>query len=1270
MSEYEGIDPSALGPNMWLVDEMYRRYRENPEGVDEKWREFFEDFRPRLGEGDTAGRAGSSLRAASPHPTPRSATTPARSEAPSAPPSVEEAPAGAPPEPLPVDEAAKGTVAPAGVGVAKGEAAKRPERAPSPSEGLSQVPTVPAQGIPEGAERIRFAAERVVKNMEASLDVPTATSFRFVPAKLLEENRRVVNRFLTAGGGGKVSFTHLIGYAVLRALESVPVMKSSFLEVDDEPYVVRHEIVNLGLAVDVEKDDGSHSLLVPNIKRANEMDFAQFWAAYEDVIRRVRTSKLTPDDFAGTTVTITNPGTIGTQLSVPRLLPGQGLIVGVGRIDYPAEWQGADPATLATLGVGKLIGVTSTYDHRVIQGAESGLFLAKLEDVLTGGGEFYEDVFASLRVPYEPVRWSSDHGAPLDRAGADGYVEKQSRVLRLVNMYRVRGHLLANLNPLGGETILKHGELDPAFHGLSVWDLDREFFADDLPGPRQRSLREILDLLRDAYCQTIGIEYRHIQEPDQKRWIEERVEGVSRDLPDEDKHHILERLNAAEGFEKFLHTKYVGHKRFSLEGAESLIPMLDVLLEDASESGTEQVVMGMAHRGRLNVLVNIVGKSYGRVFREFEGDIDPETVQGSGDVKYHVGATGKFTGRNGKTVTVELASNPSHLEAVDPVVEGMARATQDVFFGQDRSKVLPVLLHGDAAFAGQGVVAETFGMSALPGFTTGGTVHIVVNNQLGFTTAPSAGRSSVYATDIAKMVQAPIFHVNGDDPEACVWVTRLALAFRQRFRKDVVLDLVCYRRYGHNEGDDPSYTQPLMYRAIDEHRSVRKLYMEKLVNRGDITLDEAEAALEDYRKRLDEAFEETKESAPPSADRRRTRPRPLGVLPPLQTGVDRKVLDRVLERVTTWPSDFHPHPKLAKQLERRRDLLDKDAVDWSLGEALAFGSLLLEGIPVRLSGQDSRRGTFSQRHAVLVDYETDRKFYPLANLSPDQGAFLVYDSPLNEFASLGFEYGESVVAKDALVCWEAQFGDFINEAQVIVDQFIASGEDKWGQTSGVIVLLPHGYEGQGPEHSSARIERFLQLAAEDNIQVVVPTTPAQYFHLLRRQVHRDIRKPLIVFTPKSLLRLPAARSRTQELSLGHFRELIPEVKDLEAEGVRSAILCSGKIYYELSAAREKSGRDDVAILRLEQLYPFPREQLLEALGTYPNLMALRWVQEEPEHMGAYYYLHTVLHSGLPEGVAFSHVSREESASPAAGSATLHDQEQQELLAAAFEELRT
>jgi 2-oxoglutarate decarboxylase len=1205
MSGYEDIDPSALGPNMWLIDEMYRRYREDSDAVGPAWREFFEDFTPTIPKTD-----GPTAEA----PAPPASETPAP-PAPRKPPVLRDGP----------------------------------------------------EAIPEGAERLRFAAERIAKNMQASLTVPTATSFRFAPAKLLEENRRVINRFLaTTRGGGKVSFTHLVGWAVVRALEAVPVMKSSYREIDGAPYVVRAENVNLGLAVDVEKEGGGRTLLVPNIKGASELDFAGFWAAYEDVIRRVRANKLSPDDFAGTTVTLSNPGTIGTQLSVPRLMAGQGLIVATGRIDYPTEYQGADPDALARLGVGKVIGTTSTYDHRVIQGAESGLFLGKIEELLLGGDDFYEEVFASLGIPYEPVRWTADRGALRD--GGDGQLEKQASVLRLINMYRVRGHLLANLNPLGAGEVLSHPELDPGYHGLSVWDLDRRFFVDDLPGDQQRPLRQVLDLLRDAYCQTIGFEFMHIQEPDQKRWVQQRVEGVDRDLPLEDKGHILERLNAAEGFERFLHSRYVGHKRFSLEGSESLIPMLDFLLEDASAAGVEHVVMGMAHRGRLNVLVNVVGKSYARVFREFEGDIDPESIQGSGDVKYHLGTIGKFTGRDGVTLTVELASNPSHLEAVDPVVEGMARAEQDAQYGQDRSKVLPVLLHGDAAFAGQGVVAETIGMSALPGFTTGGTVHVVVNNQLGFTTAPTAGRSSEYATDIAKMVQAPIFHVNGDDPEACVWATRMALAFRQEFRKDVVIDLVCYRRYGHNEGDDPSYTQPLMYAHIDQHRSVRKLYMQSLVNRGDITLEEAEAALEDYRSRLEQAFEETKESRPPTAPATLRRYEPIGVVPSVETGVERPILDQVLAAVTSWPADFTPHPKLAKQLERRRDLLGSDAADWSLGEALAFGSLLLEGIPVRVTGQDVRRGTFSQRHAVLVDHATDRKWYPLAHLSENQGAFLIYDSPLNEFAALGFEYGESIVAKDALVCWEAQFGDFINEAQVIVDQFIVSGEDKWGQTSGLVLLLPHGFEGQGPEHSSARLERFLQLAAEDNIQVTVPSTPAQYFHLLRRQMHRDIRKPLIVATPKSLLRLPDARSRTEEFVRGHFHELLPDPAKPEAGRVRALILCSGKLYYELARHREEERLDHVAILRLEQLYPFPGDQILRAIEAYPNAREVRWAQEEPENMGADAFVHSQLHSLIPDRIALGHAARPESASPAAGSATMHELEQQALIREVFEGL--
>lgn len=1195
MSAYRDIDPSVLGPNMWLIDEMYRRYREDPEAVGEAWSDFFRDFTPALGE---------------------------RVEA------VEAA----------------------------------PSRARADDARATTSPEVRAPGPPPGAERLRFGRERLAKNMAASRELPTATSFRIIPAKLLEENRRVINRFLAGSRGGKVSFTHLMGWAVVRALESVPALKQSFAEYDGEPYAIRRDVVNLGLAVDVRKEDGSRSLVVPNIRGAEAMAFRQFWAAYEDLIRRVRANKLSPDDFRGTTVTLSNPGTIGTQLSVPRLMPGQGLIVATGRVDYPSEYQGADPATMAELGVGKVVGVTSTYDHRVIQGAESGEFLGKLEELLLGGSEFYEEVFASLGIPYQPVRWSSDRAGP-DRDGAN--MEKQAHVLRLINMYRVRGHLLANLNPLGSE-VLSHPELDPAWHGLSVWDLDREFFVDDLPGSPRQTLRTVLDLLRDSYCQTAGFEYMHIQEPDQKRWIQRRIEGVARDLPEADKRHVLEQLNGAEAFERFLHSKYVGHKRFSLEGAESLIPMLDAILEDASAAGMERVIMGMAHRGRLNVLANVVGKSYSKIFREFEGDIDPESIQGSGDVKYHLGTTGKHTSRAGQAITVELASNPSHLEAVDPVVEGMARGTQDELRDEQRVRVLPLLVHGDAAFAGEGVVAETFGMSLLPGYRTGGTLHIVVNNQLGFTTPAMRGRSSLYATDIAKMVQAPIFHVNGDDPEACVWVTRLAFAFRQAFAKDVVIDLVCYRRYGHNEADDPSLTQPIMYAAIDQHRSVRKLYMEHLVNRGDITVDDAEAALQDYRRRLDRAFDETRESAPPPSTADRKRPEPPAVLPPVDTGVARATLNRVLSAITTLPPDFAVHPKLARQLERRRDALERDAVDWAMGEAFAFGSLVLEGTPVRVTGQDTRRGTFSQRHAVLYDQVDERRYFPLQNLAPGQAPFLIYDSPLNEFATLGFEYGVSVAAKDALVCWEAQFGDFANEAQVIIDQFLASGEDKWGQTSGLVLLLPHGFEGQGPEHSSARIERFLALCAEDNMQVTVPSTPAQYFHLLRRQMHRDVRKPLVVFTPKSLLRLPAARSRAREFTDGHFQEVLPDPTDGGGEGVTRVLLCSGKIFYELLGRRDKDARKDVAILRLEQLYPFPAAQLARAMRGYPNARRLVWVQEEPENMGSYRFLHQRLDRGLPEGVRFSHACRQESGSPATGSASVHAREQRALVDQAFE----
>lgn len=1192
------IDRDSFGPNQWLVEEMYRQYQENPKAVGESWQDFFEDYVP---PGDPARIKGavSSRREARPEPVKEP---------------VEE----------PVEEAV-----------------------------VSQVPS--------DASPLRGVAARIAENMEASLGIPTATSVRTIPAKLLEENRRVINRWLGGHRGGKVSFTHIIGWAILKALQARPAMNASYLDVDGKPHVVQRKYVNFGLAVDVEKSDGSRVLLVPNIKDAQDLDFAGFFACYEELIRKVRNNDLALEDFAETTVTLTNPGTVGTRLSVPRLMTNQGVIVGTGVIGYPPEYEGADPRSLANMGVGKVMTITSTYDHRVIQGAESGLFLAQVHELLVGSERFYDEIFASLRVPYEPVRWSSDRAPASDR---DSELEKQSRVIQLINMYRVRGHLLADLNPIAWE-VLSHPELDISHYGLSVWDLDREFLTDGLAGPPRQTLRQILDALRDAYARTIGVEYMHISEPDEKRWIQQRVEAPADELPVEDKKHILERLNAAEGFERFLHAKYTGHKRFSLEGAESLIPMLDELLNTAADQGMVEVVMGMSHRGRLNVLANVVGKPLREIFKEFEGDVDEDTVQGSGDVKYHLGITGRFTSRKGNDLGVVLASNPSHLEAVDPVVEGMARAKQDLLGEETYDKVLPVLLHGDAAFAGQGVVAETLNMSRLQGYRTGGTVHVVVNNLIGFTTAPKSGRSTTYATDVAKMIQAPILHVNGDDPEACVRVMKLAFAYRQAFHRDVVIDLMCYRRYGHNEADEPAFTQPLMYAQIDQRRSVRKLYTEYLLNKGELTVEDAEKSFEDFRGLMQTAFEETKGAG--KNVRALRPPEPTGVLAAVDTGVDRDRLGYIHSILTSFPIGFHPHPKLQRQIEKRSDMLERDAIDWSAAEALAFGSLLLEGFSVRLSGQDSRRGTFSQRHAVLIDHETGEEFQPLTNLGQGQAPFRIFDSLLSEFAAMGFEYGYSVANGDALVCWEAQFGDFVNEAQVVIDQFLVAGEDKWGQESGLVLLLPHGYEGQGPEHSSARLERFLTLAAEDNIQVVQPTTPAQYFHVLRRQLQRSVRKPLIVLTPKWLLRLPDARSKTDELVSGSFRETLDDVQLEDRAAVKRILVCSGKIAYPLAGARNEK-KAAAAVVRLEQFYPFPKDQLTEIFATYPNADEVVWVQDEPENMGGWAFIHHRLRDGLDKRLTLKVVARAESASPATGSHRVHEQEQRELLDKALENL--
>ena len=937
-------------------------------------------------------------------------------------------------------------------------------------------------------------------------------------------------------------------------------------------------------------------------------------------------------------------------------MPGQGVIVGVGSIDYPAEFEGADTRNLSSLGVSKVVTVTSTYDHRIVQGAESGLFLKRVHELLLGDHNFYDDIFASLDMPYEAVKWRPDTSA-MNRE--ETMLAKQMAVAKLIRVHRVRGHRIADLDPLRWKEPHMPRELDPATYGLTIWDLDREFLTDGVGGVDKMRLGDLLGVLRDAYCRTIGVEYMHIQSTDEQQWVQERVENGYEQPTKDEKHRILERLNAAESFEKFLATKYVGTKRFGIEGAESAIPILDEILSHAADDGLDSAVMGMAHRGRLNVLSNIMGKDYEAIFSEFEGHLDPSSVQGSGDVKYHLGIKGKYVSRSGADISVELAANPSHLETVDPIVMGMVRAKQDQIDPPGSYPVLPLLIHGDAAFAGQGVVAECLAMSDIGGYRIGGTIHLIINNQIGFTTAPQFARSSIYCSDVAKTVQAPIFHVNGDDPEACVKVARLAWDYRQRFHKDVVIDMVCYRRHGHNEGDDPSYTQPLMYKAISDRRSVRKLYVETLVRRGDITIEEAEQALSDFHGKLQTALDETRSQDPGDVKAARP-PKPVGVLPHIPTGVERSRLDEIFAKLTDYPEGFTVHPKLAKQFDTRAKMYADGDVDWALAEAMAYGSLVQEGQPVRLTGEDSRRGTFSHRHAALIDYENGDAWIPLDNLESADAKFWVFDSLLSEYAALGYEYGYSHANREALVVWEAQFGDFINGAQIIIDQYIVAAEDKWNQQNGVVLLLPHGYEGQGPEHSSARIERFLTLAAEDNMQVVNTTTAANFFHLLRRQVHSERHTPLIVFSPKSGLRLKQTRSHIDELTSGSFQEVLDDPGDLDANAVRRIVFCSGKVAWDAIAERDKRN-EPVAVVRIEQLYPLPTEQMLAILRKYPNATELRWLQEEPENMGAWNFIEHNTWRVKDQGYDLRHVARVASGSPATGSKAIHDQELAQLM---------
>ena len=1242
---------SQFGPNEWLVEEMYQRFLDDPASVDTAWHDFFVDYRP--GPVPAAGTLNGAPAAAppAPSPPPAAATTPAPAQDTHATGNG----AATPPQPL----APPGLLTPP---VQPSQPSK--PAAGSTSQAAPKLTKATDAGEDGEVSPLRGAAALVVKNMQSSLSVPTATSVRSAPAKLLADNRVVINNQLRRTRGGKISFTHLIGYAVVRALLDHPSMNRHFAEVDGKPTVVAPEHVNLGLAIDLPARDGGRTLVVASIKGCESMSFAQFWQSYEEIIRKARSGQLTAADFAGTTVSLTNPGTLGTNHSVPRLMAGQGTIVGVGAMEYPAAFQGASDERLADLGVSKVITLTSTYDHRIIQGAESGAFLRRIHEVLLGEDGFYDDIFTSLRIPYEPVRWVQDI--------PEGQIDKTARVLEMIDAYRTRGHLMADTDPLNYRQ-RRHPDLDVLSHDLTLWDLDRSFPVGGFSGKQQMRLRDVLGVLRDAYCRTVGAEYMHISNPEQRAWLQQRIE-VPHSKPDvAEQKYVLSKLNAAEAFETFLQTKYVGQKRFSLEGAETVIPLLDAVLDKSAEHGMDEVVIGMPHRGRLNVLANIVGKPISQIFREFEGNLDPGQAHGSGDVKYHLGAEGKFFRMFGDGETkVSLASNPSHLEAVDPVLEGVVRAKQDLLDqGPEGFGVLPVAMHGDAAFAGQGVVAETLNLALLRGYRTGGTVHVVINNQVGFTTAPDSARSSQYCTDVAKMIGAPVFHVNGDDPEACVWVAKLAVEYRQRWHNDVVIDMVCYRRRGHNEGDDPSMTQPAMYDVIDAKRSVRKMYTESLIGRGDISMADAEHALRDFSSQLEHVFNEVHEletgAAQPSPSVEEEQ------LPPstLTTSVPLEVVHRIGDAHVNLPDGFTVHPRVEPVLQRRALMSREGDVDWAYAEILAFGSLVMDGRIVRLSGQDSRRGTFVQRHSVVIDRKTGEEYYPLRNLSPDQERFMPYDSALSEFAAVGFEYGYSVANPSAFVAWEAQFGDFVNGAQPIIDEFISSSEAKWGQTSDLVMLLPHGHEGQGPDHSSGRIERFLQLCAEGSMTVALPSEPSNYFHLLRRQAMDGVRRPLVVFTPKSGLRSKAVVSPLDEFTSGRFRTVIddPRYRDHEgpADGIRKVLLCAGKIYYELATACEARGVTDTAIVRIEQLYPLPKRRLLEVLERYPNAADLRWVQEEPANQGAWPFFGLA----LPEqcGGPFNgirRISRRRMAAPAPGSSRVHEVEQAQLITRAFD----
>ena len=1147
------------------------------------------------------------------------------------------------------------------------------------------------------AKVLRGPAGMLAKAMDESREIPTATSFRTLAVDTLDAKRKALNGAL-AERGLKVSFTHLIAWAIVEAGKEWRSMARTFEERDGKPNVIDHGQINLGIAVDIEKKDGSRALMVPCITAADADDFKRFHADYEDLVRKTRENSLTADDFRGTNITLTNPGGLGTIASVPRLMKAQGTIIATGSIAYPPEWAHATPDKLRALGVSKVMTMTSTYDHRIIQGAESGSFLRRIDQLLTGDDEFYEKVGASLEIDASVTSTAHPASAsapPLATSTAmavappsvtgtpdEELLQAVQAATSLLKAYRTHGHLAAHLNPLGGD-----GKGDPALEPENL-NLTPELMG-KIPasilriGVAGETLLDALPRMRDAYCGTIAYQIEHLSSHQQRMWLREMIEtGAHRqELEKDEKRALLHRLIQVFQFERFIQKAYLGQKMFSIEGLDATVPMIDELATLARKNGADQVGIGMAHRGRLTVLAHNLGRSIESIMAEFEGAKALDAVKrtdalrhgGTGDVKYHHGAEGLFESGEGD-VRMRLSPNPSHLEFVGAVVEGGARSAQTGREGprlhHDPKVALPLLLHGDAAFPGQGVVAETLNIQSLEGYATGGTVHIIQDNQVGFTTDPQEGRSTPYASDMAKGFNVPIIHVNADAVEDCIAAARLAIAYRDRFARDVVIDLIGYRRYGHNETDEPAYTQPQLAAQIKKHPPISEIYAKQLVEEG--VIDEAAVAA-DGEERRDELsgilkglrskieageFEDPTVTGTGELDRTKS--------PDVETKVSEKRIRTLNEELISFPESFSVHRKLRKPLERRTEILEEGPIEYGHAEALAYASLLTEGTHIRLTGQDSERGTFSNRHLVLHDEKTGLKYAPIQNLSGALAPFEIHNSPLSENACLGFEYGYSAASPESLILWEAQFGDFGNSAQVIIDQFIAAGESKWGQTSRLTLLLPHGYEGSGPEHSSARIERFLQLAAEGNMRLAYPSTAAQYFHVLRRQARIAKPRPMVVFTPKGLLRLGEAASKLSDLTEGGFQYVIddPRTKDGK-ESVKRLVLCSGRVFYDLDGHDRRADVDDIAIARIEYVYPFPKSQIQELLAGYPNLEEVVWAQEEPQNMGSWHSMQRRVPELLGEGIELRYVGRPERASPSEGYPAAHRSEQERIVLTAL-----